>query len=59
VSCSSCEGDGSLASMYTTKWGIRGKESHLTFRIATIGTVCVGLDEFSDREPIRGFIPGR
>jgi hypothetical protein len=32
---------------------IRGKERHLAFRIATIGTVGIGLDEFSDGEAIR------
>jgi hypothetical protein len=36
--------------------GVRRKECHLTFRIATIGTVRVGLDEFADCEAIRGFL---
>jgi hypothetical protein len=36
--------------------GVCGKERHLTFRIATIGAVCVGLDELADSEAIRGFI---
>jgi hypothetical protein len=35
--------------------GVRGKECHLTFRIATIGAVRIGLDEFADSEAIRGF----
>ena len=33
-----------------------GKECHLTFRIATIGAVCVGFDELPDSEAIRGLI---
>src|SRR5580692_3918056 len=37
---------------------VRGEESHLTSRVATIGAVCVGLDELSDREPIRCFFGG-
>jgi hypothetical protein len=32
-----------------------GKERHLTVRIATIGAMRVGLNEFSDLETIRGF----
>src|ERR1700740_110324 len=35
--------------------GVRGEESHLTLRVATIGAVRVGLDEFADREAIGGF----
>src|SRR6267378_2729943 len=35
--------------------GLFGKECHLTFRVATVGTVRVSLDEFSDRETICGF----
>ncbi len=35
-----------------------GKERHLTFRIATIGAVCVGFDELPDSEAIRGFLGG-
>jgi hypothetical protein len=35
--------------------GVCGKECHLTFRIATIGAVRVGLDEFADRKAVRGF----
>src|ERR1700689_2065314 len=38
--------------------GVRGEESHLTFRIATIGTACVVFDEFTDREAIRCFFGG-
>ena len=38
--------------------GVFGKESHLTFRIATIGAVCVSLDELADGEAIRGFFGG-
>jgi hypothetical protein len=44
--------------MYTTKWASGGKECHLTFRIAAIGAMCVGLDEFPDREAIRCFFGG-
>jgi hypothetical protein len=51
---SSIEGFGSLASRYTTKW-VSAVKSHLTFRIASIGAMCVGLDEFPNREAIRGF----
>src|ERR1700733_2294790 len=32
-----------------------GKESHLTFRIATVGAVRVGLDELANCKAIRGF----
>jgi hypothetical protein len=35
--------------------GVRGKERHLTYRIPTIGAVCVSLDEFPDSEAIRSF----
>jgi hypothetical protein len=35
--------------------GVCGKERHLAFRIATIGAVGIGLDEFADCEPIRSF----
>jgi hypothetical protein len=28
--------------------GVCGKKGHLSFSIATIGTVCVGLNEFPD-----------
>jgi hypothetical protein len=38
--------------------GVWGEERHLTFRIAAIGAMCVGLDEFPDREAIRGFFRG-
>ena len=38
--------------------GVFRKQSHLTFRIAAIGAVCVRFDEFSDGEPIRGFVGG-
>src|SRR6266852_2097989 len=34
---------------------IWSKERHLAFRIATIGAMRVGLNEFSDRETICGF----
>src|ERR1700756_3800034 len=37
---------------------ICGKKSHLTFRIATISAVCIGLNQFADGEPIRGFAGG-
>ena len=36
--------------------GVCCKESHLTLRIATIGAMGVGLDEFPNREAIRGFV---
>jgi hypothetical protein len=35
--------------------GVCGKKRHLAFRIAAIGAVCIGLDEFEDCEPIRSF----
>jgi hypothetical protein len=35
--------------------GVCREERHLAFRIAAIGAVCVGLDEFPDRETIRRF----
>ena len=38
--------------------GVGGKERHLAFRIATIGAVCVGLDELPDSEAVRGFVGG-
>jgi hypothetical protein len=38
--------------------GVFSKERHLTLRIATIGAVCVGLDELSDGKAIRGFFGG-
>jgi hypothetical protein len=38
--------------------GVWSKECHLTFRVAAIGTVRVGLDEFPDREAIRRFFRG-
>jgi hypothetical protein len=38
--------------------GVWGKEGHLTFRIATIGAVRIGLDEFADGEAIRCFAGG-
>jgi len=38
--------------------GVFGKEGHLTFRIATVGAVCVGLDELTDREAVGGFTWG-
>jgi hypothetical protein len=38
--------------------GVRGKEGHLTLRVATIGAVCVGLDKLSDGEAIRCFTGG-
>src|SRR5580700_8968200 len=37
---------------------ICGKKSHVTFRIATISAVGVGLDELPDREAVRGFAGG-
>src|ERR1700752_2316512 len=37
---------------------ICGEKSHLTFRIATISAVCIGLNQFADGEPVRGFIWG-
>ena len=36
--------------------GIGGEERHLTLRIATVGAVRVGLNEFANRESIRGLI---
>src|SRR4029077_13011914 len=38
--------------------GICREERHLAFRVATVRAMCVGLDEFSDGEPIRGFFRG-
>jgi hypothetical protein len=38
--------------------GVCGEQSHLAFRIATIGAVGVGLDEFADGEAVRGFLGG-
>src|ERR1700739_2410275 len=38
--------------------GVWSKECHLTFGIAAIGAVRVGLDEFPDREAIRGYFWG-
>src|SRR5260370_21677687 len=38
--------------------GVWSKECHLTVCIAAIGAVRVGLDEFPDREAIRGFFRG-
>jgi hypothetical protein len=35
---------------------VQGKESHLTFRIATIGAVRVGFDELSNGETICCFL---
>jgi hypothetical protein len=35
-----------------------GKERHLTLRVAPIGAMRVGLDEFPDREAICGFLGG-
>src|SRR6202007_314337 len=40
------------------KMGVCGEQSHLAFRIPTIGAVGVGLDELSDGEAIRGFLGG-
>src|SRR5580704_525160 len=37
---------------------VRRKERHLTFRIATVGAMGVSLDEFSNRQPVRGFTGG-
>src|SRR6202022_5130133 len=38
--------------------GIGSEEEHLTFRIAAIGAVRIGLDELADGEAIRGFLGG-
>jgi hypothetical protein len=38
--------------------GVCSKERHLTFRVATIGAMHVGLDELPDSEAIRGFVGG-
>jgi len=38
--------------------GVWGEESHLTFRITTISTVRVSLDQFPDGEAICGFFGG-
>ena len=38
--------------------GVRREESHLAFCIATIGAVCVGLDEFPNGKAVRGFAGG-
>src|SRR6266404_4261331 len=53
--CSSCEGVGPLAFIYTTKWVSAVKRDIWTFRIATIRAVRIGLDELSNREAIGGF----
>src|ERR1700758_264070 len=37
---------------------ICGEKSHLTFRIATIGTMCIGFNELPDGEAVRGFAGG-
>src|SRR4029077_16690560 len=34
---------------------VRHKKRYLAFRIATIGAVCIGLDELANREAVRGF----
>src|SRR4029077_2846558 len=39
-----------------TEPNVGGEQSHLAFRIATIGTMGVGLAEFHDGEAIRGFL---
>jgi hypothetical protein len=54
--CSSCEGLRILGVHVHDEVSVCGKESHLAFRIATIGAVCVGLDELPDSEAIRGFL---
>jgi hypothetical protein len=36
--------------------GVFGKEKHRTFRVATIGAVCVSLNALPDSEAIRGFV---
>jgi hypothetical protein len=38
--------------------GVRiwSKPRHLPFGVATVGAVCVGLDELSNSEAIRGFV---
>jgi hypothetical protein len=36
-----------------------GKQGHRTVRIAAVGAMRVGLDEFSDRETVGGFVEGR
>src|SRR3984885_9894346 len=38
--------------------GVRGEQSHLAFRIAAVGAMGVGLDEFADGDTIRGFLGG-
>ena len=53
--CSSCEGFVVLGVHVHHEVRVRCEERHLAFRIAPIGAVRVGLDEFSDREAIRGF----
>jgi hypothetical protein len=35
--------------------GIRREEGHLTFSIAPVGAIGVGLDEFADRKSVGGF----
>jgi hypothetical protein len=40
------------------KVSIRREERHLAFGITTIGTMRVRLNEFSDRETVRGFARG-
>src|ERR1700733_5546952 len=37
---------------------IWSKQRHLALRIATIGAVCIGFDELSDRETVCGLIGG-
>jgi hypothetical protein len=40
------------------KVGVCHKERHLTFRIATISAVSVGLDKLPDSQAIRGLVEG-
>jgi hypothetical protein len=36
--------------------GVGSEQSHLAFRVAAVGTMGIGLDEFTDGKPIRGFL---
>jgi hypothetical protein len=55
---SSCDGLGILCVHVDHEVRICGEKGHLTFRIATISAVCIGLDELPDREAVRGFARG-
>jgi hypothetical protein len=56
--CSSCEGFGSLAFMYTTKWVSAVNRDIWPFCIATVRAAGVGLDELPNGETVRSFLGG-